>query len=320
MISNIVLNPSIDKTCMVEDLEIGQSNTVIDQRMDIGGEGILVCRIIKMLQSEPMVLSFLGGLNGRYIKSSLDKCKIKSNFTWVNGDTKLNTLFIDSVQGFETLVKDEGVTITEKDYLRFKQEMKNYIKDSAVVVLHGTLTSGLSYKLYEDVIEHAKRYNTKVIISTEGEELRKAFTYKPYGLCIKEKQLGELDIHSLSYKETLEELYKLMVEHSIHYITIDHGLKGATVLSKSKVCQGIPDAGIVPYNEKAGFSGVLGAFAVSVERKYELEKMVKLMVASGYGMMADNHKEMLCKKSDIDSYVKKIKVNEYMNNRSGWTI
>lgn len=320
LISNIVLNPSIDKTCIVEDLEIGQSNTIIDQRMDIGGEGINVTRLMKILQSEPMVLSFLAGLNGRYIKSSLDKAKIRSNFTWVNGDTKLNTLFIDSVNGTRTLLKDEGVTISEKDYLRFRQEMKNYIKDSAVVLINGKLNGGLDFQLYDDVVEHAKRFNTKIVIATDGEELRKAFTYKPYALCIKEEHLKELNLHTTTEEETLTALIAMMKEYSIHYVAIDQGESGALLLSKHKICQGVPSVKIEPFNKRGGFSALLAAFTVGIERKYELEKILKLMVATSLAVMQHNDKYILCSKSDIDYLVKKVKIEERMNQRSGWIV
>lgn len=318
MISNIVLNPSIDKTCIVEDLEIDQSNLIIDQRMSIGGEGVDVSRIIKILQAEPLVLSFLGGLNGRYIKSSLDKAKIKSNFIWVNGDTKLNTLLIDSITGTKTLLKDEGVSIQEKDFIRFRQEMKNYVKDSSVVLIDGRLPKGLTYEFFDEVIDHAKRYNTKIIMSTDGEELRKAFAFQPYAIKIKKQNLRDLNLHTNDMKEILMGLYDMMIEHSIHYIAVDMGIEGAYLISKNKICQGLPNIKIEPVNLKSNYSAFLAALTVGIERKYELEKIIKLMVASSYATMINTEKDELCNKRDIDYLLKKIKVKEMMNNRNGW--
>lgn len=314
----MVLNPSIDKTCIVEGLEVDQPNSIMDQKMNIGGEGIDVSRVIKILQSEPMVLGFLGGLNGRYIKSCLDKSKIKSNFIWVNGDTKLNTLLIDSIHGTKTYLFEEDLTIQEKDQLRFKQEIKNYVKDSSVLLIDGTLPKGISNDFFLSILDHAKQYNTKIVLSTQGEELRKCLSLEPYGLKIKREDIRDLQLDDSSEEIMIKGLHELLIQNKIHYIALDMGIEGGYLICKNKVCKGVPNLNIEPNKEGSYSSAFLAAFSVGIERKYELEKILKLMVASSYATMINDEKDIICKKSDIDSLMKKIKIKEIMNFRRGW--
>lgn len=313
-----MLCPSIDKTCVVEDLEPDGSNFIVDQNMNIGGQGIDSCRIIKILQSEPLVLGFLGGLNGRYIKSNLEKNKIKSHFLWVNGDTKLNTVIIDSIKGTQMKVYDEGFTIGHKDMLRFKQDIQSYMKDSSVIVLNGLIPSGISISDYYDLIDKAANYNTKLVLSAEGEVLRKGLEINPYAIKLTEQSIKDLGIDTEDEKQMLEELYQMIVEKSIHYVAIDLGVKGAYTISKNKICYCEPTIDFEPIKTNGASSAFLAALAVGIERKYEQEKISKLLVASSFSTMMSNEIDILCKKSDVDLLSKKVKVREIMNKSNGW--
>lgn len=307
----------------MEDLEIDQSNRIIDQKMNIGGSGIDVARIIKILQGEPMVLSFLGGLNGRYIKSNLDKAKIKSSFYWVGGDTMMNTYLIDSVNGTKTTLRDVGLKIGEKDSLRFKQEIKNFIKDSGALLINGNVNveeQEVLQNFYLEMIEIAKSLNAKIVISTKGELLRKTLSFGPYGIHVKQDEIRELGIIADTKEEILKQLHEILVNHHIHYIAVDLGLEGAYLISRKKICYGEPHIKKEPIRQESRESAFLAAFTIGIERKYEQEKIVKLMVAASYATMVCEESQSICKKSDIDTLSKKIKILEVMNSKKGWML
>lgn len=286
--------------------------------MNIGGAEVDVARVIKILQSEPLVLSFLAGLNGRYIKSNLDKAKIKSNLIWVNGNTFMNTSLIDSITGHTTKLSDVGPLVTEKDQLRFKQEIKPYIKDSAVLLINGVLPDNIHQDYYLEIMETAKSMNTKLVISVRGELLRKALQRSPYGVYLRRGDLRELSIISEDINEIVQILYDKLIENHIHYIALDLGQQGAYLISKNKICFGEPTFKIEPKKKASQESAFLGAFTVGAERKYELEKILKMSVAASHATVMCEDKEILCNKSDVDYLSKKVKVKELMNSKKGW--
>ena len=53
MIITVRLNPTIDQTVEISDLQIGDTNRVIANRWDIGGRGINVARALKELGYAP---------------------------------------------------------------------------------------------------------------------------------------------------------------------------------------------------------------------------------------------------------------------------
>jgi len=64
MIFTITLNPSLNKTVNVEELEYDDVNVILAEEGSPGGKGIDISRVIRELGGQSIALGFMGGYKG----------------------------------------------------------------------------------------------------------------------------------------------------------------------------------------------------------------------------------------------------------------
>jgi fructose-1-phosphate kinase PfkB-like protein len=316
LILTIALNPSIDKTAVVDGLDINKKNIIEDYRLTLGDSSIYSAYIIKMLQGEPNVLGFAGGIGGRYIKNFLDKNRIKSDFIWKDTESKSFFRIIDSVNSTKTLLIDNTISYNEQDYKLFKYKLKNSIKDSKAIIIDGQTEYNETLNMIETTMKIAKDNIKKVVVSLEGLELRKSIEYSPYAIVIDNSTLMDLNISSLNINEILKELHTLLINNSIHYIILNYK-DNVYAISKNKICKGEYTFNV----EKSDMTGIkdsiVGGIAIASERKYEIEKMVKLAMGIKAALKVDCH-PIICTRKEIDKNINKVKIIEVYNKQKGF--
>ena len=96
MIVTVTFNPAVDKTVEIERLERGGLNRIKRIELDVGGKGINVSKTIRELGGESMAVGFLAGNTGRMIERALGEMGIRTDFIYVDGETRTNTKVIEA--------------------------------------------------------------------------------------------------------------------------------------------------------------------------------------------------------------------------------
>ena len=91
MIVTVTMNPAIDRTVEINELKHGGLNRIEKVEYDAGGKGINVSNTIHELGGESIATGFLGGSAGKIIESVLNEKNIKTDFVWVENETRTNT-------------------------------------------------------------------------------------------------------------------------------------------------------------------------------------------------------------------------------------
>jgi len=58
MIITVTLNPALDKTIEIDEFKIGNVNRIVSTRVDVGGKGINVSKVIKELKNKSLAFRF----------------------------------------------------------------------------------------------------------------------------------------------------------------------------------------------------------------------------------------------------------------------
>lgn len=66
MITTITINPAVDKTIKISNFTVGNVNRVASVRLDAGGKGINVSKVIKNLGGESRSMGILSGASVVY--------------------------------------------------------------------------------------------------------------------------------------------------------------------------------------------------------------------------------------------------------------
>ena len=137
MIVTFTMNPAIDRTLLIPDFEPGKVNHVGITITDAGGNGVNVCRALKIMGTDSMTCGFIAGKNGRFIKDYLSSLNIPYDFVDVPGETRINIKIVDR-NGLHTDINESGFEINETDFNRLKERLTQYVRRDNSIVLCGS--------------------------------------------------------------------------------------------------------------------------------------------------------------------------------------
>ena len=178
MIVTVTLNPAIDKTVEIGQLVPGGLNRIHKVEYDAGGKGINVSKTIHELGGESIATGFLAGNAGRTIESVLKDRGIRSDFVWVEGETRTNIKVLED-NGEVTELNEPGPDITESQLNTLISKLEGYAADGVLFVLAGSIPNGINIDFYERIIRLLHAKGAKVLLDADGCMFRQALDAGP---------------------------------------------------------------------------------------------------------------------------------------------
>ncbi len=235
MIITLTLNPALDKTLVLSELEVGKVNRVKSIRRDAGGKGLLVSKTIGSLGKESMAIGVVGGTIGQFILSQLDSLGIANDLVEVNTETRTNLKIIDNKNKSFTEINEPGAPLHNMVIEEVFYTLKSHVVKGDRVVLAGSLPEGCRDDIYAQIINHCNSVGAKVYLDAEGEPLRLGIEQKPYMIKPNKFELSSLcgcdpedDIALLAYA-------KQLVKNGVPNVLLSLGALGAIFVSKDFV-------------------------------------------------------------------------------------
>jgi 1-phosphofructokinase len=279
MIITVTLNPALDKTIEIDEFIIGSVNRIVSTRVDAGGKGINVSKVIKELQHESIALGFLGGSSGNHIKSYLDDLNINNDFIFVKGETRTNIKIIDKVNNTHTDINENGPSLVEEDIIKIKEKVMKYCKPDSLVVLSGSVPSEVNSDIYSEIIKDIKSKGGKVILDADGELLIQGIKAGPYMVKPNIDELEKAFGISINNQDEVIKVAKKILEYGVKYVVISQGSEGSIFISNDKVAKVNGIKVEVKSTVGAGDS-MVAALAIAVEKDYSFEEAIKLACAT----------------------------------------
>ena len=88
MVLTVTLNPTIDRVYFVDDFKTGRVHRSENFMRAVGGKGLDVSRVVKILGVDTAAMGFVGGYTGDFVKTETEKDGIKPLFTEIEGETR----------------------------------------------------------------------------------------------------------------------------------------------------------------------------------------------------------------------------------------
>ncbi len=280
MIITITLNPAVDKTVEIQDFEVGTVNRVASVRLDAGGKGINVSKVIKSLGGESCSAGILGGNTGNFIKDCLNGMGIENKFLYIEGETRTNLKVVDSKRKTNTDINEPGPQLTVEEITAFEKMISGMIKKDSVVVFSGSVPANVDKAVYGKWIRAARETGAKTILDADGELLKYGIEAGPY--------MVKPNIHELEsfFGEKIEGVFeaesharKLIDMYGVEFVAVSLGAKGAIFLNKE--CSLFANGIDVEVKSTVGAGdSMVAALTYSLDMGYGFEKSVLLAVAS----------------------------------------
>ena len=232
MIYTVTLNPAIDKTIILEELKKGEVNRILNSRVDVGGKGINVSKVLCSLNTRSICTGILGKENSDFFLKYLTNLGIDTNFHIISGENRTNIKIVEKTNYILTDINDRGFKMTMKDLDNFLSYFLFFVKEGDIVVISGSLPEGIDSDSYGYIIEKLKEKKAKVVLDADGEPLYYGMKSIPYAIKpnIDElKKVMEIDENDM---DSILSGGKRLVDTGIKKVLISLGSKGAIYITE----------------------------------------------------------------------------------------
>ncbi|MFZ5815961.1 MAG: 1-phosphofructokinase [Bacillota bacterium] len=279
-ITAVALNPAIDRTLTVPGFRAGSTNRVTEARVDPGGKGVNVARVLQALGEPVQLVGFLGETNGRLITVHLDQLGIPHQFIHLEGENRVNLKLINPDSGELTEVNDLGFQVEQLHLEWMTALVRKALTTAGLLVLTGSLPAGVPASYYHDLARLARDAGVPVILDADGEPLRAALAARPTlikpNLSEAERLLGRPLPHRAEICQAARELLGLGPE----MVVISCGAEGAVLASPEGTWWATPPA-IQPESTVGAGDSMVAAFALALSHQYGPERALRLAIAAG---------------------------------------
>src|SRR4051794_19429177 len=125
MIYTVTLNPALDRELTVPALVFDDVLRASATRVDCGGKGFNVGRMLGALGAESVALGFAGGHTGSMLRDGLAALGIATDFVWVAGETRTNISIVTTRYDRHIKVNEPGPTISPNEQAELRAQVRD---------------------------------------------------------------------------------------------------------------------------------------------------------------------------------------------------
>jgi 1-phosphofructokinase family hexose kinase len=177
MIITLTPNPSVDRTLVVGRLKFNEKLRADPAQLDWGGKGFNTSRGLSVLGQPSLAIGWVGGGAGKMLEDGLNKLGIKTDFVWVEGETRTNTVVQESANDWYMLVNEPGPQVPASAIDEMIEKASKYANPGDIWVVGGSIPPGVPQDFYANLIRMLKAKGVQIVFDA---------TAVPFNLGIKE--------------------------------------------------------------------------------------------------------------------------------------
>ncbi len=279
MILTITANPTVDRVYFVDNFEMGEVHRPERMVYSAGGKGLNVARVARLMGENSAAMGFVGGFNGEYIKSELQKLGIETDFTQVDGETRV-CVNISDKNGLSGEILEKGPLVTQKQVEEFLAELEKRVKDCDIICASGSLPQGVGSSFYREIIRIAKKHNKRAIVDASGKVLEDVIEAKPFMIKPNRYELSLLMKKEIESIEDVKKALLFLDEKGIELPLITLGKDGAMAYMKGEFYKfNSPDVKVK--NTVGSGDSTVSGIATGLTRGMSVIDSIKLGMAAG---------------------------------------
>ena len=279
LLVTLTMNPAVDLAYHARWVRpTHKSRTALD-RMDAGGGGINVARVLHTLGEDVLALIMTGGVTGRLIEQMLDDAGVRWRAIAVGGLTRIALNVHENESGLEYRFVPAGPDVEPGEWKAALDILREL--PAAWVIASGSLPPGVPDDFYAQAARIAQDRDQRFVLDTSGPALREALGHGIDVLKLSQSELEFLTGRRLRAAHAQEAAASaLMRAGAARLIAVSLGRDGALLAASDGVAR-VP-AGDVPVRGAVGAGDSFLAGLVSgLARGLPQPESLALAVACG---------------------------------------
>jgi len=283
-IATLTVNPAVDMACTAAAVHPTRKIRTTDERLDPGGGGINVARVVHALGGDALALIMTGGVTGHLVEELLDEAGVRWRALPIRGRTRISLNVHDRQTGFEFRFVPEGPNIEPDEW----REALNILRDLEAdwIVASGSLPRGIPPDFYAQVAAIASQRDQKFVLDTSGAALHAAISHD---IELLKLSLGELEYligrQAPDAESQKREVTSLLRVGAARLIAVSLGREGAILGSREGVTR-LPSPAVPERSAAGAGDAFLAALILGLARGMPQYDALAFGVAAGAAAVA----------------------------------
>ena len=238
MIVTVTLTPALDKTVILPGFRVDQVNRIQSLRLDAGGKGINVSKVLRALGTDSLATGILGGGTGRYIENSLREMGIASDFVWVEQETRTNLKVVDPQEHTNTDINEPGAPVGADVIEAVYRKVEAAAGPGDIVVLAGKAPAGTPDTVFADWITRLRAKQVRTYLDADAGLLLAGVKAKPSMIKPNDAELGRLTGKAYGSAEEMVRAARELVRDGVGTVVVSLGGDGALFVTGDQALRG----------------------------------------------------------------------------------
>ena len=256
-ILTVTLNPALDLTVRLAQLQPGEVNRSPLMLTHAAGKGINVAQVLADLGHTLTVSGFLGEDNQQAFDALFKRRGFVDAFIRVPGETRINIKLAED-DGRVTDLNGLGPQVSAQAQQALLDTLDQIAVGHDAVVVAGSLPQGISPQWLRDLVLRLKALGLKVILDTSGQALKEGLTAGPWLIKPNTEELSDALGRDISSLEAQIAAASRLQAQGVEHVVISHGADGVNWFSSGPALQALPPKVSVASTVGAGDSLLAG--------------------------------------------------------------
>jgi len=226
----ITLNPALDLTGSLAQLNAGSVSLVNKSSLHAAGKGVNVAKVLSDLGADVTVTGFLGKDNPELFHQLFDEIKVTNRFIEVDGATRINVKLVEE-SGSVSDINFPGVEVTAEDIALFESTLFELAETHDYFVLAGSLPGGITPEQCAAWIEKLHQQGKKVLFDSSKAALKAGIESHPWLIKPNDEELSDFVGEHLDTPEKCQRAATALSEKGIENIVVSMGSEGVMWLN-----------------------------------------------------------------------------------------
>ncbi len=308
MILTVTPNTAVDRVLFFRNFSWGHTFRADQGLWAPGGKATDVSWILGELGQPSVATGLAAGEPGRRLQGMLEGQGATVDFVWVDGDTRVNYVLIDTAQGVQSTITDSGLIVQPKHIAALEAKLEHYLPQAEVLVLGGRVPPGMPPDWYIPWIRRGRERGIPVLLDVSGETLARCAPAGPTMLKPNLDELAELAGRELHGRPDALGAARELLTWGVELVLASLGAEGALAVTQDSAYY-LPAIPVTPVNCAGAGDALTAGLTYGYAHHWPLEESLRLAVAAATAVVITPGTAE-CHRPDIERFKPQVQLLE----------